>query len=187
MNRQFGQIVLWASVIGISLVGCATVPPSESSTNTSSFPGRVTEENKPVSVFDRIRFANDLQIQDYRKGDSVTYNHFYSGITYSLSEDERQIATLEGAPDYVRHFKTALNKRVDEWLYEKKDYQIQFKDGELVYFAPIDEQAKLVLENGQPTQVFTRIQAGGQQNEFFWYKWRNKMVVFVNGKLITEQ
>ena len=187
MNQRFIQITLWAGVVGIALIGCSTAPMKESATNTSSFPGRLAEDNKPVSVFDRIRFASDLQIQDYRKGDSVSYSHFYSGISYSLSEDEKQIATLEGAPDYVRHFKTALDKRVDEWLYEKKDYQIQFKEGELVYFAPLNEQARLVLENGQPTKVYTRQQAGGQQNEFFWYKPRNKMMVFANGRLIIEQ
>jgi hypothetical protein len=189
MKNQKVQIGILIGLLGISFIGCATVPSQKTSSNTHYVPGRLVEEPKPNSVFDRLHEANDRQTQYFKKGSSVTYTkvHGNDGVPLSLSPDERDILVLEGHPDYVRHFRIARGNQVDEWLYEQKDYQIQFKDGVLVYCSNIDQQAKAVLDYGQPTQVFVKQMAGGQQNELFWYKNENKMRAFSNGKLIVSQ
>ena len=185
------RCLLFMVVTGIVcfyLMGCATQSSMNYSTNPSHKPGRLADVKKPASVFARIESADERQTQDFRKGDSVAYRRVHDNSTMkSISPDERDIAALEGRPDYIRHFRTIRGNNVDEWLYEDKDYQIQFKDGELVYCAPIDEQAKKVLEYGQPTKVKTIKLAGGQQQELFWYQHLWKWLVFTNGRLVIAQ
>ena len=188
MNKIIRYIIL-ISVINILLVGCASIPTAENSSKRSFVPGRVVENKKAESVVDRIRVANELQIQDYEKGKSVAYSQVHGnlGLFTSLSQDQRDIVILEGSPNYIRQFRNVRGNQIAEWLYEEKNYQIQFKDGKVVYCAPISQQAKMILDYGQPTNIFVQQMAGGQQHEFFWYRNPDKMIVFSKGKLIIAQ
>ena len=145
--KKYLVLTFITGIIVFYVMGCATQSNMNYSSNSSHKPGRLADEKKPASIFDRITSANERQSQDYRKGQSVTYRRVKGNINLagSLSSDEKEIAALEGKPDYVRHFRNIRGNEIDEWLYEEKDYQIQFKNGVLAYCAPIDEQAKKVL------------------------------------------
>ncbi len=212
MNQKLTHVLLSISLVSISLVGCTSIPTPAPSIlpNTTLVPGRVVEEPPPKSIFDRIRFANVRQVQGFREHEgnplldksmhifniwtvdsflgmnSVTYTavHGKMGLFTSLSSDQKEIIRLLGYPDDIRHFKTIRNSPIDEWLYEDKDYQIQFKEGRLVYFASIDQQAKTVLKYGQPNEIMVRTTNDDRQHEVYWYQLQNTMILFQDGKLV---
>ena len=149
--------------------------------------GRIDNPVTPQSVFERMPNANDKQLQDFKRGSSVTFRQG-NGIGFSSkSKDQKDIISLEGPPDYTRKFQVTRGETIEEWLYESKNYQLQFKQGVLVYCAPIDDQSKKVLEYGQPTKVLSEIKSGGKQKNMFWYKGQWKMIVFNDGKMVGIQ
>jgi hypothetical protein len=170
------------------LFGCAGVP-RQSTTPKSVSPqaGRIDNPVAPESVFERMSKANNKQLQDFKRSSSVTF-HKGNGFGFaSKSSDQKDIVGLEGPPDYVRKFQVTRGETIEEWLYESKNYQLQFKQGVLEYCSPIDDQSKKVLEYGQPTKVISEIKSGGKQKNMFWYKGIWKMIVFNDGKLVGIQ
>ena len=140
-------------------------------------------------IFKRVNDANLKEVQDFNKTLSVAFTrkHYRSANVSDLSSDQKEIVRLEGSPDWERKFKNTLGEKVTEWLYWKKDYQIQFNEGVLVYAGPIDDQSKMVLRYGVPSRIQTAILSSGRQRVIFWYEKQWKIMVFNENKLVIYQ
>ena len=191
MKYRITCIILFSfMILSLFLLGCKTTETNQLSLSApDKIPGHIEEENKYATVFDKIPEATEWQKQDYKKSRKITFNEYNGSMMTlkSLSKDQQEIISLEGFPDYHRQFKNFKNQKIDEWLYESKDYQIQFKEGELVYFGPIDDKAKIGLLYGQPNKILQREFMGDNYRETFWYKKDFRVISFSNGKKIADQ
>jgi hypothetical protein len=184
-------VVISNLLITLMMVGCATTAPSamKAANQPSQYAGRVDDPKVSVSVFDRMRYANQWQQQDYRKGKSITYHkiHGHMSLLSSLSQDQKDIQVLQGPPEYVRSFSDFEGHRIDEWIYKTKNIQIQFQNGTLAYCGEVSDQAKLVIVYGQPTKIFSNLLMGGNQKSDFWYRKPFRIITVNDGKLVVNQ
>ncbi len=193
MSRKNLYLLLFTSSLLASFIlsGCVTTPPKAKSNSPepSKYAGFVGDPQIPVSVFDRIPFANQWQHQDYKKSKSVTYKKVQGrmSLTKSLSQDEKDILVLQGAPEYLRSFHNLEGNKIDEWVYKTKNIQLQFQDGTLAYCGEMADQAKLVIVYGQPVKILSNLMMGGNQKSNFWYEKDWKMITFNDGKMVINQ
>lgn len=193
MSRKSLYFLLFISSLLISfmMAGCATTSPTaiKAANQPSKYAGRVDDPKISASVFDRMHYANQWQQQDYRKGKSITYHRIHGNMPLlaSLSQDQKDIQVLQGAPEYTRSFSDFEGNKIDEWVYKTKNIQLQFQNGTLAYCGEVSDQAKLVIVYGQPTKIFSNLLMGGNQKSDFWYRNPFKIITFNDGKLVVNQ
>ncbi len=123
----------------------------------------------------------------------TAYSPVTKPITHNLSDDQRDILSRHGQPDYTRkRFKARNGDVVDEWLWHDQKINAQFVQRDLVWEGEMTDMDKIRLQYGYPRRAWYQDLGEGVKRDLWEYQGvfmdhRSYLVTFSDERLVSEQ
>lgn len=111
-------------------------------------------------------------------------------LRWLLSEDQKEVISRYGQPDYLRRiFFSTRGDRVEEWVYWDKQRVVQFVEGQLVWDGMLTDYEKVLIIHGRPNKITVGTTEELQSRKVVMEYWRFLgsrywLFCFVNDRMI---
>lgn len=124
--------------------------------------------------------------------DKVAYLSGESLDPKTLSEEQIEVHRKYGHPEHVRKpFKSSRGEMVDEWLYRRSNYMVQWIDGKKVYEGEVTDIERTLLTWGYPKFAFVADDESPVDRQTWIYDdmidASRNVFAFANGKLVGKE
>lgn len=138
------------------------------------------------------RRPQNLEADRLPRVDRVAYLPGESLDTAALSEAQWEVVERFGHPEHVRKpFESTLGETVDEWLYRRSNYLVQWIDGHMAFEGEVTDIERVLLERGYPHFAFVSHENPEVERQDWIYDDRLKVqrdtLSFSNGELFYGQ
>ena len=173
-----------AASLALSLAACLTLTLSGcSKIDTPLY--KYGPEGERI-LFKRV--PKNMEVNFFTRSDRKAYERGSTFTADHLSDEQRETYEAYGHPEYVRRpFDSRVDEKVDEWVYQRHNYLVQWIDGHKTFEGDVTDIERTLLVRGYPATTFYSMDEHGIEIQHWIYQREDiveaAVISFTDGRL----